>query len=255
MKAPSFPYTVFPLGDNAITIDYGNIIDESINRQVISRFQQLQKDPLPGMIEAVPAYSSLTIYYNIMDIKKIAPKATTAFEWMKKQTEKRMQEPLPDHIYPEIPVRIPVCYESEFAPDRQQVMNQKRITAEEIIQIHTALSYRVYMLGFLPGFAYMGEIDERLIMPRKSQPVNTLAGSVGIAGKQTGIYPLESPGGWQIIGSTPLQLFDTTKKIPTLLQAGDKVQLYSITKAEFFEMKRASLQAAEKGDRKTAGIS
>jgi len=252
------PYTIFPLGDSAITIDFGNCIDEIVNKQVIARFRQLEQIPLRGMTEAVPAYSSLTIYYDIAAVKKMAPLMAAAFDWMKKQTEEWLQHPPPADQEKERKVKIPVCYDTEFATDIQEVANLKAVSIEELIQLHESREYRVYMLGFLPGFAYMGEVDEKIVMPRKPQPVNIAAGSVGIAGKQTGIYPLASPGGWQIIGRTPLKLFkapppqespkesirtlrtnlppaggETSEESFCLLQPGDKVQFYSITKDEF----------------------
>jgi inhibitor of KinA len=131
-------------------------------------------------------------------------------------------------------ITIPVCYEKEFALDIEEIATVKNISINELIEIYTSKIYHVYMMGFLPGFAYMGEVDEKLEMPRKQQPRQTVeAGSVGIAGRQTGIYPLASPGGWQIIGRTPLKLFDAEKKEPTLLKAGDKAKFISISKDEF----------------------
>jgi inhibitor of KinA len=233
MNNPAIPYRIFPLGDSAITIDFGNTIDDSINKEVMARFSQFQKNSLPGLIEMIPAYSSLTIYYDMLAVKKKINNDTTVFEWMKEQLVERLKIPVQENIVIERIVRIPVCYEEEFAPDLQQLAATKNITVDEAIQIHTSSSYKVYMLGFLPGFAYMGEVDEKIVMPRKSQPENVAAGSVGIAGKQTGIYPLTSPGGWQVIGRTPLKLFDAGREDPVLLKAGDTVQFYSISKNEF----------------------
>jgi inhibitor of KinA len=133
-------------------------------------------------------------------------------------------------------IRIPVCYDPAFAPDMIRLSAAKKCTPEELIGLHTAATYKVYMLGFLPGFAYMGGTDERIAMPRKPQPVKVMAGSVGIAGRQTGIYPLDSPGGWHIIGRTPLRMFDPAAKKPVLLNTGDRVQFYTISKNEFLFM-------------------
>lgn len=233
MNSPIFPYRIFPLGDSAITIDFGNIISEAINNEIIARFNELKQEPVPGMIEAIPAYSSLTIYYDVIKVRKVVPEGNTAFETMKQQVEKRFGKPAQQNNISERLVKIPVCYEEEYAPDIHQLAAKKNISTEEVIQIHTSKNYRVYMLGFLPGFAYLGEVDERIAFPRKLQPVNVLPGSVGIAGRQTGIYPLSSPGGWSIIGRTPLKLFDAGKEEPTLVKAGDSVQFYSITTDEF----------------------
>ena len=236
MNTPVLPYRIFPLGESAITIDFGNCIDVAINNEVIARFNQLQLQPLPGMTEAVPAYSSLTVYFDIMALKRKIPTHQTVYEWMRTQLEERLREPVQQNQIKERLINIPVCYEEEFAMDIQYLATTKNISVDEVIQIHIARSYRVYMLGFIPGFAYMGELDEKIVMPRKPQPVNIVAGSVGIAGRQTGIYPLASPGGWQIIGRTPLKLFDVGREEPTLFREGDKVQFYSITTNDFYEI-------------------
>lgn len=227
------PYRIFPLGDTAITIDFGNCIDEAINRKVMAGFHQLQQTPLPGMIEAVPAYSSLTLYYDISSLKKSIPKEQPAYDWLKEQLEKRLSGLEPGNAGAERRLRIPVCYDKEYAPDIEEMAAIRDISVDEIIHIHSSQPYRVYMLGFLPGFAYLGAIDERIIMPRKAQPAQVIAGSVGIGGSQTGIYPLTSPGGWQIIGRTPLQLFNAEKQDPTLIKAGDIIEFYPISSNEF----------------------
>ncbi|MEO8403011.1 MAG: 5-oxoprolinase subunit PxpB [Chitinophagaceae bacterium] len=226
-------YRIFPLGDAAITIDFGSIIDEQINKKILAGFHQLQKDPLPAMIEAVPAYSSLTVYYDLAVLKKIIPGEKILYDWMKEQLEKRDPASWDENNQPARIVKVPVCYENEFAPDIAQLASYNNIGVEEVIALHVSASYRVYMLGFLPGFAYMGPVKEHIQMPRKLRPAKVAAGSVGIAGNQTGIYPLASPGGWHIIGRTPLRLFDAGKQDPTLLKAGDTVQFYSIATHEF----------------------
>jgi inhibitor of KinA len=246
MNYPNLPYRIFPLGDTAITIDFGNVIDETINSHVLALFHQLRLHPLPGMIEAVPAYSSLTVYYDVFGINKTGTAGKTVYDFLSGQLDERLKhEVKEDNEVPRL-VNIPVCYESEFAPDLEYLAKEKNKSVEEVVSIHTSKQYRVYMLGFLPGFAYMGEVDERIVMPRKLQPVTVATGSVGIAGKQTGIYPLISPGGWQIIGRTPLKLFDAapSKSPPPvggetsegplcLLKPGDNVQFISISKNEF----------------------
>jgi inhibitor of KinA len=232
MPAPP-KHTIFPVGDYALTIDFGNRIDESTNLLVLSLFRSIQENPLPGMIEAVPAYSSLTLYYDLIGIKKIVPRGSTALEWMSDQLCKRLQ----NQVAVEEPlsrlVKIPVCFAGEFSKDIGLIAAAKKISPENIIEWFLAKTYRVYLLGFLPGFAYMGEIDQRISMPRKHQPEPVVAGSVGIAGMQTGIYPLTSPGGWHVIGRTPVKLFDAEKEELTFLKAGDRVQFISISKDEF----------------------
>jgi inhibitor of KinA len=226
-------HSIFPISDSALTIDFGNIIDESINQQVLYLFRQLQQNPIAGMIEAVPAYSSLTIYYDLFQLRKSIPAGTTVYDWISARLQEKLEQPSIINNEETRLITIPVCYEPEFAPDIEALSRQKNIAVEEVIRIHSSGEYRVYMLGFLPGFCYLGEVDERIVVSRKPQPQPVAAGSVGIAGRQTGIYPMASPGGWQIIGRTPLKLFDAQKEQPALLMAGDRIQFTSITKNEF----------------------
>lgn len=233
-----FPiYKIFALGDAALTIDFGNTISDVLNDNVISIFNNLKQYPLEGMTEAVPAYSSITIYYDVMDLRKKIPEEQTVFDWMKNEVEKFLEKKWEVYQPEKRIIRISVCYEKEFAADMEMVSDQLNISVDEIIKIHTSKTYRVYMIGFLPGFAYMGEVADQITLPRKQQPVQVVAGSVGIAGKQTGVYPLNSPGGWHIIGRTPEKLFDKERTESVLLRSGDSVQFYSITKHEFENIK------------------
>jgi inhibitor of KinA len=220
MGQPALPYRIFPLGDTALTIDFGNCINESVNREVITRFYDFKQQSFPGMIEAVPAYSSITIYYDPIRLKKKMPAGYLISDWVKETIEQRLEQPVAEQVVNERLVKIPVCYDPVFAPDSQHLASAKDISGEELIRLHSSRNY-------------MGEVDERIAIPRKPQPVNVVAGSIGIAGKQTGIYPLDSPGGWQIIGRTPLKLFDSEGEGSTLLQTGDTVQFYPISKDEF----------------------
>ena len=226
-------YNIFPLGDAALIIDFGNVIDESINKLVHAVFHELLKDPIPGVIETVPAYCSLTIYYDVLFVRKKTGAKETAFEWIAEKVKEYLSRERIEVEENGALIRIPVCYENEYGPDLNFIAMQNKISVEEIIHLHISRTYRVYMLGFLPGFAYMGMVNEKIATPRKQFPAPVEAGSIGIAGRQTGIYPLNSPGGWQIIGRTPLQLFDKGKNDPTLFRTGDTVQFYSITKDEF----------------------
>ena len=230
-------YKISSLGDNALIIDFGNIIDESINKVVHSLFYQLQNDPIQGMIEAVPAYSSLTIYYDVLFIRNKLNQQMTAFAWIAESLKKYISKENIETGDPQILVKIPVCYENDYASDLGFIASQNKISTEEVIYLHVSATYHVYMLGFLPGFAYMGMVDEKIASSRKQKPVFVEAGSIGIAGKQTGIYPFRSQGGWQIIGRTPLKLFDKEKINPVLFKPGDKIQFYSITKNEFEDIK------------------
>jgi inhibitor of KinA len=227
------PYTIHPLGDAALLVDYGNRIDEKINDRVSDLFHLLQQHTIPGIIEAVPAYSSLAVYYDVEKIIHAGVDQKTAFERVKEKIETfmalRSEQRLAEHRH----FKIPVCYYPTYGTDLLPASEFLKIPVEEIIRLHTAKTYRVYMMGFLPGFPYMGMVHKKLILPRKSVPTRVQAGSIGIAGSQTGIYPLDSPGGWQIIGQTPLRLFDKEKENPVLLRGGDLVTFYAITVDEF----------------------
>ena len=222
-------YTIFPLGDAALTIDFGNRIDDNINSKVLQLFHRLQHLS-PFIRDVIPAYSSITVCYDVL---ALYTKEKTAY-----QVVKEMVEPMITESGEAEPVgrtiRIPVCYAARYAPDLEELARQKNLSIDEVIRLHTATMYRVYMIGFLPGFAYMGKVDERIATPRKSQPRTAVpAGAVGIAAEQTGIYPLTSPGGWNIIGQTPLPLFDKEKEPAVRLQPGDQISFYTITEDEF----------------------
>lgn len=228
-------YTIFPLGDAALTIDFGNTIDEAVNAVVLRLFKQLQ-NLSPHVIDIIPAYGSLTVYYDATTLRS---KHQTAFETMKAMLEPLLKGEENSVAVQSRRIPVPVCYEKDFAMDIEELAMQKAISVEEIIRLHTAKTYRVYMIGFLPGFAYMGKVDERIALARKPQPrTKVVAGSVGIAGEQTGIYPLDSPGGWNVIGRTPLKLFDAAKEESVLLRPGDEVQFYSITEDAFNDYQR-----------------
>lgn len=188
--------------------------------------------PFEGMSETVPAYSSLAIFFDVATVKNKYPGYNTAFEFVSGYVERMIGETaISKQEAHKAPIVIPVYYDGE---DLENVAHQHHILKEEVIQIHTNKVYRVFMIGFLPGFAYMGTLDERIATPRCATPrTNVPAGAVGIAGFQTGIYPMPSPGGWQLIGQTPLKIFDSTKENPCLLKAGDRVQFASITQHEF----------------------
>ena len=228
------PYTIFPLGDTALTIDFGNLIDEETNKKVFQLFNQLKNKSLSYIFDIIPAYSSVTVYYDLLMLNQKKAEDKTAFETMAEVIETIASE---DHDIP-IPqqklIEVPVCYSQKFAWDIEKLANQKNISVDDVIRVHTSKTYRVFMIGFLPGFAYMGEVDDRITMPRRQEPRTIVAeGSVGIAGKQTGIYPFQSPGGWQIIGRTPIRLFNAKNETPVVFQPGDEVKFYSITEDEF----------------------
>jgi inhibitor of KinA len=232
-------YTIFSLGDQAITIDFGGLSPDT-NKLVLLLFHHLKTSGIDGVKDVIPAYSSLTIVYD--PIKIYQSKSTSSgFDYMKQKLEESLKtidlSTVNNHVRK---IEIPVCYDISVAPDIEFVASSHNIGADEVISIHTSGIYRVYMIGFLPGFAYMASVDTRIATPRKPQPRKLVpAGSVGIAGEQTGVYPLNSPGGWQLIGRTPLQLFDASKDEPTLFQPGDEVKFYSISLAQYNQLKES----------------
>ena len=224
------PYSIFPLGDSALTMDFGNIISEDINKKVLQIFHHLKTIADKNILDLVPAYSSLTVYY---DVAFLHQPEKTAFESITEILEELLSKNLELPEKPNNYFEIPVCYSKKFAIDIDHLSEHNHLPAEEIIQLHTSKIYKVYMLGFLPGFTYMGEVDDRISIARKTTPIKLPQGAVGIAGKQTGIYPLESPGGWQIIGRTPMKIFRKENSCPVLFYPGDEVKFYSISEDEF----------------------
>lgn len=221
-------YQIFSLGDSALTIKFSNEISIELNNLVLKLAQFVEQNPFAGLVEIIPAYVSLSIFYDVLTVRKTFPEFVTAYLAVKNFTENALQnlEVMPQKK-PRL-IEIPVRFDKECALDLEFVALAKNITCKEVIDIFTAQTYRVYMLGFLPGFAYMGEIDESIATPRKDAPrLRVPKGSVGIAGTQTGIYSMESPGGWQIIGKTNIELFTPEAKTPAFFQAGDLVKFYA----------------------------
>lgn len=195
--------------------------------------QWLLAHPFEGMKDCLVAYSSITVLYNPVVIKKYYNPTNTVFSWVAGRLQQAFEKaPEAVNTVREV-INIPVCYEEPYGPDLAALAKQKQLSDQEVVNLHTGAIYNVYMIGFLPGFSYMGEVNEQISVPRKQQPAPVMAGSVGIAGSQTGIYPLNSPGGWLIIGRTPLKMFDPFVPEPVKLQAGDRVQFFAITKQEF----------------------
>jgi inhibitor of KinA len=226
--------TISPLGDAAIILNFENTIDETLNSTVLYLYHKLKVQQLPFVKDIVPAYSSLVIFYDLLILENTKTVNKSYVEIVLDHVKKILAEDIEISPFATRKVKIPVCYSEKYAWDLDEISKEKTLTPEEIIHLHTAKRYRVYMIGFLPGFAYMGEADKRIAMPRKQQPrTKVAAGSVGIAGMQTGIYPFDSPGGWQIIGRTPVKLFDKENDDPVLLQPGDEIEFYSITEDEF----------------------
>jgi inhibitor of KinA len=212
------------MGDGALLVEVGDTIHDEINSKVRRLFIAL-KERLPGLLlDAVPAYASLLLIFD--PLKTSASQLQNAID--------RLFHGLDDFDIPAPTIfEIPVVYGEEYGPDLKWVSRYHGISVEEVIHLHTETVYRVFMIGFSPGFPYLGELPEALETPRKETPRTAVPkGSVGLAQKQTGIYPSPSPGGWQIIGRTPLELFNPSKEPPALLQMGDRVRFRRIDEAE-----------------------
>jgi inhibitor of KinA len=233
---------IYPLSEKAVTIEVGNSITEEIHYKILSLNQFIHQLYIPGFIETVPSYCTLTIYYNPVEaVKKISESSNGIFNWMKNYLENELTSWQPGKflVTQNKTVEIPVCYDEEYGTDLNDVAVYHNTTKEEIIRIHTAGPYHVFMMGFSPGFPYLGVLPDNIATPRKKQPALKIpAGSVAIAGNQTGIYPIESPGGWNIIGRTPLQLFNKENENSFLLKAGDSVKFVPVTKEYFIEHKQ-----------------
>jgi inhibitor of KinA len=224
-----------PLSDRSLLVIFGNTIDAVLNDQVIFLHKQLLQSGFPGFIESVPSYASLAVFFDAMQIKYFTQ--TPVVDFVKTCLLELLKQPYLASILSTNTIKIPVCYHPSFGLDIEAVSAIHQLSINDVIRLHTAKVYRVFMIGFLPGFAYMGTVDEQLITNRKDQPrLQVAAGSVGIAGAQTGIYPIDSPGGWQIIGKTPLQLFNNKRSPACLLSAGDPVQFVAIDKSEFEQL-------------------
>lgn len=216
---------IFPLGENALIVEFGDVISRELNEAAIALSTSIFADPFSGFIECVPAYSSTTIFYDLAKVLACSPEFPTAFEAVRSVVEAHISNSTFALGGPRNMVEIPLDFSEAAGLDLGHVARQHDLSVDEMIEIFLAETYRVYMLGFLPGFAYMGEVDESIATPRLDQPRTKVPkGSVGIAGRQTGIYPLESPGGWRIIGRTDLEMFDHSKSEPCLLSPGDEVK-------------------------------
>lgn len=216
----------FPLGDMAIVVEFGTVIESATHEQVRLLSLYLDKHPLYGMIEYVPAFTTVTVFYNPVLLRY--PEAQKALENAAAQS---LHIKLEDNART---VDIPVCYGGSFGPDLEAVAAHNELSPDEVVRIHSSGEYVVYLLGFAPGFPFLGGMSQRIATPRRSTPRLVIpSGTVGIAGMQTGVYPIVTPGGWQLIGRTPVPLFRPDMNPPTLLRAGDRVRFLPITEEEF----------------------
>lgn len=224
-----------PCGDQAVTVEWGSTIDEHINRQVHAFARKVEALSHPAITEVVPTYRSATVHYRpeVLSYEELKHLLAPLAQGSAEEAE-------------ELPVvEIPVCYGGEYGPDLLEVAQHCSLTPEEVIARHTAPTYRIYMLGFTPGFPYLGGMDPSIAAPRRKEPrIHIPAGSVGIAGEQTGVYPIVSPGGWQLIGRTPLRLFDPQKEQPILLSAGAGIRFVPIDEEAFRKMEETEGERA-----------
>lgn len=228
-------YRISSLGDRAVIIEWEQQISGDIHHQVMQAFRQLQDLHKPYLLDLIPAYASLTVVYDAVLLYR--EQRGYAGEKLRELITATLGEAAVTATSQPRLLQIPVCYHPSLAPDLPAMAEQKKVSPEHIIKLHTEQTYTVYMLGFLPGFPYMGKVHDLLVTPRLKQPrLRVPAGSVGIAGAQTGIYPQESPGGWNIIGRTPLRLFDAGAETPCYCGPGDQVRFMPVSLEDFREM-------------------
>ena len=212
-------------GDSSVMVELGNEISPAVNARVRAFTIALEESKLPGIVEMVPTYRSLMVHYDPGVIR---------YDGLVKELKGLLGQLSSIQIPPSDVLEIPVLYGGEAGPDLDFVAEHNHKTPEQVIQIHTSTEYLIYMLGFTPGFTYLGGMSDEIAAPRLKQPrVKIPAGSVGIAGSQTGVYPIDSPGGWQLIGRTPVRMYDPDRAEPILPKAGEYIKFCSITPAEY----------------------
>ena len=219
-------FRIYPIHDHALTVEFSQKISEADNAKVLALRDAIEQQPFKGVLDWFPAYSSLSIYYEA-DCKR-----EELISYLQERIESS-KALLNDQSSREI-IQIPVCYDPLLGMDQKFVCDHLQLSLEQLIEQHTGNIFRVYMIGFIPGFPYMGILPEGWQIPRKQTPALKIpAGSVALAGQQTGIYPAEVPGGWQVIGRTPLKIFDALREPSCMLKAGDQVKFESISLNEF----------------------
>ena len=225
LRAVKKHFRIVPAGDSVLIVEFEERIDPAVNARAIALADSIQGTAIAGIRDVVPTYRSVAVFFDPLK---------TNYDALVASLERGAAQPVPEPSRDRVSIRVPVCYGGNFGPDLAGVAEFGRMSEEDVVAIHSAANYRVFMLGFVPGFAYMGIVDARIAAPRHSTPrVRVPLGSVGIAGAQTGIYPAETPGGWQLIGRTPVKPFDLSRAEPFLVKAGDQVQFYPIDRGEF----------------------
>lgn len=229
-------YSISSLGDQAITIQLGSAIDESTSQNCLALAQHIYNSAVRGIKDIIPAYNTVSVIYDALEVHK-ASHTTNPSAFLQQQLQQVIETCNWQHGSTGRAITIQACFHESVAPDLYSMAHAKQLSVAQFVQHFIAKPYRVYMLGFLPGFAYMGKVDDKLAMPRKEKPhLNIPGGSIGIAGNQTGIYPLNCPGGWNIIGRTPLKMFDLTASQPCFLKAGDIVTFQQVSIEAFHHL-------------------
>lgn len=215
-------------GDRALIVEFGDKVEEAANRKIRELSFAIAEDNIPGIIEMVPTYRSLMVIYD-----PVVTELDTLIKSISNLESNMGKMNLPEAKV----IEIPTLYGGEYGPDINFVAEHNKISVEEVIKIHTSTEYLIYMIGFTPGFPYLGGMSDKIAAPRLQTPRTKIpAGAVGIGGSQTGIYPIESPGGWQLLGRTPVKLYDPYREVPVLLNAGDYVKFTSINQKEYDEI-------------------
>ena len=222
-------YKIKTAGDSSVLIEFGKEINPEINRKIAATVQMIRDQHIEGIMDMIPTYCSLLINYDprVMLYDELVErlKGLLKIEVSGSAQRKRIYE-------------IPVCYGGKYGPDLALIAEHAGLSEEEVVRIHSSSDYLIYMLGFLPGFTYLGGLDERIHTPRLPTPrVRIEAGSVGIGGAQTGIYPLDSPGGWNLMGMTPVKTYDPNREKPILVEAGDYIRFVPVDEAEYDRIK------------------
>lgn len=221
---------ILTAGDSALLIEFGKEINPETNRKITAIVQLMREQHIEGIVDVLPAFCSLLINYD--------PRVLS-YEELKERMENLLKMETKTETTRKRIFEIPVCYGGEYGPDIDNIAEHAGLSVNEVIKIHSSKDYLIYMLGFLPGFTYLGGLDERIHTPRLASPRLTIrAGSVGIGGSQTGIYPLDSPGGWQLMGLTPVRTYDPERQTPILVEAGDYIRFIPIDEEEFLRIQK-----------------
>ncbi len=227
---------ISPLGDSALRVQLGERMDESTLVRVQSACAAIEAAALPGVVELVPAYTTITVHYDPVVVARAGADADLA-TWLGERVKEAVARGGKAKLEKRDVVEIAVCYGGEFGPDLARVAAQAKLAPEEVIKRHAKAEYRVALVGFAPGFPYLLGLPRELATPRLAKPRTVVpAGSVGIAGEQTGIYPLATPGGWNLIGRAAVRLFNPHQDMPARLQAGDRVKFRAVSREEFAQL-------------------